>query len=85
MSTLRPTKDGLLIPAGWIKPLGKGVRVMRTDEMVLIESKRREAARKRLTRMVRKLRRIGKEARPIRPNEIEAWVGEVRQARAGHR
>ena len=58
---------------------------MRTDEMVLIESKRREAARKRLARMVRKLRRIGKEARPIHPSEIEAWVGEVRQARAGHR
>lgn len=85
MSAIRYTKNGLLIPNALLKKLGQDVRVQRAQGVVIIESKQREVARKRLARLVRQLRQAGKEVGPIRPDEIEALVGEVRAARAGHR
>ena len=85
MSGARYTKNGLLIPAAWLKKLGQDVRVQRGDGVVIIESKQRETARKRLVRLVKKLRQAGEELGPLRQAEIDALVDDVRQGRAGHR
>ncbi len=85
MSGARYTKNGLLIPAAWLKKLGQDVRVQRGDGVVIIESKQRETARKRLARLVKKLRQASQELGSIRQAEIDALVDDVRQGRAGHR
>ena len=51
--------------------------------MVIIESPTREAARKRLVRMVRKLRTGGRKLPPLTPGDIAAEVNAVRRQRAG--
>jgi hypothetical protein len=85
MSGARHTKDGLLIPAGWLKGLGRDVRIQRGSHVVIIESKQRQSARRRLTQLVKKLRQASQEAGAVDQNEIRAWVDEVRQTRASHR
>ena len=62
MSGARYTKDGLLIPAGWLKGLGRDVRIQRGSHVVIIESKQRQSARRRLTQLVKKLRQASQEA-----------------------
>ena len=56
MGDARYTKDGLLIPTKWLKGFGAKVRVQRGANVLIIESEKREAARKQLGRMVRALR-----------------------------
>jgi mevalonate kinase len=85
MSDVRYTKNGLLIPTAWLKKLGQNVRIQRGTNIVIIESKQRQAARRRLAQMVRKLRRAGEELGTVSQDEIKNLVNEVRQSRAGHR
>ena len=85
MSSARYTKNGLLIPAEWLKKLGRDVRVQRGGNVVIIESKQRQAARRRMAQLVKKLRKAGDDAGGIRQEELEAIVDEVRQARADYR
>ena len=83
MGDARYTKNGLLIPIGWLKGFGAKVRVQRSGSVLIIESEEREAARKELGRMVRALRastaRLGGPTAP----EIDKLVRDVRKARAG--
>ena len=83
MSTVRSTKSGLVIPSAWLKGWGQPVSVRRSADVVIIESPAREAARKRLVRMVRKLRKGGRELPLLTPSDITAEVNAVRRQRAG--
>ena len=83
MSTVRSTKSGLVIPSAWLKGWGQTVSVQRSADVVIIESPTREAARKRLVRMVRKLRKGGRELPPLTPGDIAAEVNAIRRQRAG--
>jgi hypothetical protein len=85
MSNARKTRNGLLIPAKWLKGLGDKPSVQRSTGVVLIESGERRLARRRLAQMVRKLRKAGTELGNIQPADLAAIVNEVRKARAGHR
>jgi len=82
MSKARLTKNGLLIPADWLKKIGDEVHVRRSRNTVLIESKARETARKQLTAMVRKLRKAGGEMGVLDNEIVSALVREVRADRA---
>jgi hypothetical protein len=83
MSTIRSTKSGLLIPSAWLKGWGQTVSVRRSADVVIIESPAREAVRKRLIRMVRKLRKGARALPPLTPGDITAEVNAVRRQRAG--
>jgi len=85
MSGAQYTKNGLLIPAEWLKKMGDDINVQRVGNVVIIESKQRLAARKRLGKFVRDLRLAGREVGPLEDKKVSALVDEVRQARAGHR
>jgi len=82
---LRYTKEGLLIPAAWLERLGGKVAVRRSASRVIIESAERDAARRRLARMVRALRRAALERGALREPEIAAEVDAVRRRRARRR
>jgi hypothetical protein len=56
MSKLRQTKEGLLIPSSLLKGLTGLVSVQRQGNVLLIESERRRAARRRAARIVQSLR-----------------------------
>jgi hypothetical protein len=85
MSGAQYTKNGLLIPAEWLKKMGDDINVQRAGAVVIIESKQRLAARKHLGKLVRDLRRAAREAGPLEDKKVSALVNEVRQSRAGHR
>lgn len=85
MSGAQYTKNGLLIPAEWLKKMGDDINVQRAGAVVIIESKQRLAARKQLGKLVRDLRRAAREVGPLEDKKVSALVNEVRQARAGHR
>lgn len=85
MSEARLTKTGLLIPRAWVEKLGDEVRVQRSGNVLIIESRERENARKRLARVVRGLRAAGRKLGAPGTDEVEALVREVRAARAGGR
>lgn len=85
MSTARLTKNGLLIPTDWLDKIGDEVRVRRSGKTVVIESKARESARKRLAAMIRKLRKAGAEAGKLDDDAVNALVQEVRADRARDR
>lgn len=85
MSKARLTKNGLLIPADWLEKIGDEVHVRRSGNTVLIESKARESARKRLATMVRKLRKAGAELGKLDDEAVNALVREIRADRARDR
>ncbi len=85
MSSAQYKKNGLLIPAEWLKKMGDDINVQRTGAIVIIESKQRLVARKQLGKLVRDLRRAAREVGLLEDQKVSALVDEVRQARAGHR
>lgn len=85
MSNARYTRNGLLIPATWLKRLGRDVRIQRGANVVLIESVERRTARRRFAQLVKKLRRAGAEFGALDSDQIQHLVDDVRQSRAGHR
>ncbi|MEQ1882474.1 MAG: hypothetical protein ABL878_16065 [Burkholderiales bacterium] len=85
MSGAQNTKNGLLIPAAWLKKMGDDINVQRAGSVVIIESKQRLVSRKRLGKIVRSLRLAAREAGTLQEDEVAALVNEVRQARAGYR
>jgi hypothetical protein len=85
MSGAQNRKDGLLIPAEWLKKMGDEINIQRAGSVVIIESKQRRTARKRLGKIVRGLRLAAREAGTLQEDEVAALVDEVRQARAGYR
>ena len=85
MSEARLTKTGLLIPRAWIEKLGDEVRVQRSGNVLIVESRARAIARKRLARLARGLRTAGRKLGAPGTDEVEALVREVRAARAGGR
>ena len=85
MSKLQPTKEGLLIPSSLLKGLTGLVSVQRQGNVLLIESERRRAARRRAARMVQCLRRAAKESGALTPATIAREVAAVRRKRAGYR
>jgi len=84
MSGAQYTKNGLLIPAEWLRKMGDDISVQRAGAVVIIESKRRLAARKQLGKFVRDLRRAAHKMDPLEDKKVSALLDEVRQARAGH-
>jgi hypothetical protein len=82
---LRYTKEGLLIPAAWLKRLGGKVAVRRSASRVIIESAERDAARRRLARMVRALRRAPAGRGALAESEFAAEVDAVKRRRARRR
>lgn len=85
MSNVRQTKQGLLIPSRLLKGIGEAVAVRRQGDVLIIESEQREAARKRLSRMVRILRRASGGNGRLTAAAIAAEVEAVRRRRACHR
>ena len=85
MSGARYTKQGLLIPSSMLKGIQAPVSVRRGGKVLIVESKAREAARKRLARMVRKLRAASAEDQGITAGAIAEEVEAIRRNRAGHR
>ena len=85
MRTIRQTREGLIIPAAWVKDWGKPVSVQRSADVVILESPAREATRKRLVRMIRKLRKGAPTSNPLNAEDSAAVVDEVRAQRAGRR
>jgi virulence-associated protein VagC len=79
------TKSGVLIPSGLLKGLGKRVSIRRSGCVVIVEPQERAAARMRLVRMVRSLRRAAQELGPPSPSRIVDDVNAVRRRRARHR
>jgi len=84
MSKTRYTKEGLLIPTDQLKQIGKDFRIQKNKGVLIIESKERETARKKLSRMVKKLRNTAQEVGVIDQQAVDSLVDEIRQARAGH-
>lgn len=82
MAAARLTKNGLIIPLEWLKKLGDDVEVKQVKGMVIIESKARAQARRRLAGVVNKLRRAGAELGAPTADEIDAEVDAVRTTRA---
>ncbi len=83
MGALRSTKQGLIIPPAWVKGMGQSLSVQRTGNLIIIESADRIAARRRLTRMVKKLRRASRSLRPLTPEVLDSEINKVRRQRAG--
>jgi hypothetical protein len=84
MSGAQYTKNGLSIPAEWLKKMGDDINVSRAGAVVIIESKQRLAARKQLGKVVRDLHRDAREVGRLEDKKVSVLVDEVRQARAGH-
>ena len=85
MSKARQTKQGLLIPSSMLKGIQAPVSVRRGGKVLIVESKAREAARRRMTRMVKKLRAASTDGERITAGAIADEVETVRRSRAGHR
>jgi hypothetical protein len=83
MGDARYTKNGFLIPTKWLKGFGAKVRVQRGANVLIIESEERDAARKKLGRMVRALRGSAAKLGTPTLSEIEKLVAEVRKAHVG--
>jgi hypothetical protein len=81
MKAVKCTKDGVVIPASWVKGWGQPVVAYRNAQVLILESPARAASRKRLTRMVSKLRRATREL-GITPDQIAAEVEAGRRERA---
>ncbi len=84
MSKARYTKNGLLIPTDQLKQMGKDFRIQKNKGVLIIESKEHEAARKRLSRLIKQLRNAAQEIGPMNQQDIDNLVNEVREVRAGH-
>jgi len=82
MKAIRYTKDGVVIPSAWMRTWGKPISVQRSADVVILESPARQAARKRLARIIRKLRKSTRDLPTLTPDEIMAEVNEVRRNRA---
>lgn len=81
---LKVADPGLLIPAKWLRDMGQEVTVERAGDVLLIESARRAAARRRLQRAVKALRRAAQES-DLTEDVIAAEVATVRAHRARRR
>jgi hypothetical protein len=82
MKAVKFTKDGVVIPASWVKGRGKPVSFRQRARMVILESPERPASRQRLAGMIRKLGRAAQELGPLTPEQIAAEVAAVRVQRA---
>ena len=85
MPAIRYPKTGLVIPSHVLKPLGDAVTVQRWRDVVIIESPERRAARKRLTQLVRRLRRNSQSGDALSFDDITAERDAVRKSRARYR
>ena len=85
MNKLRQTKDGLLIPPSLLKGLSGPVSVQRQGNVLLIESEKRRAARRRAARMVQRLRQAAEKSGELTASAIAREVAAVRRKRASHR
>lgn len=83
MSDARYTKEGLIIPPKYLKGIAPNVRIRRAANVLIIESTEREAARKKLGRMVRALRGSAAKRRTPTTSEIRKLVRETKKTRAG--
>ena len=85
MDELKVRKDGLLIPSDWVKGFGPRVSIARSRDVLIIESPRRAAARRRLTEQVRRLRLAARSLGSPTRREIVAEVSAARARRARRR
>ena len=85
MDELKVGKDGLLIPSDWIRGFGRRVSVARGREVLIIESPRRVAARRRLADQVRRLRAAARLLGSPTRREVAAEVSAARARRARRR
>ena len=85
MPAIRYPKTGLVIPSNMLRPLGDAVTVQRCRDVVIIESTERRAARKRLTQLVRRLRKNSQSGNVLSFNDITAERDAVRKLRARNR
>ena len=85
MPAIRYPKTGLVIPSNMLRPLGDAVTVQRCRDVVIIESTERSAARKRLTQLVRRLRKNSQSGDVPGFNDITAERDAVRKLRARNR
>jgi TATA-box binding protein (TBP) (component of TFIID and TFIIIB) len=81
-SQIRYCEEGLIIPSDWLKDIGSEVSVQKSGQVIIIETKQREMARKRLKKMVKSLRQSARQVEPISESEIANIVNEVRESRA---
>jgi len=85
MDELKVRKDGLLIPSDWVRGFGPRVSVARGRDVLIIESPRRAAARRRLAEQVRRLRLTARRLGSPTRREIAAEVSAARARRASQR
>jgi hypothetical protein len=85
MDELKVRKDGLLIPSDWVRGFGPRVSVARSRDVLIIESPRRAAARRRLAEQVRRLRVTARRLGGLTRREIAAEVSAARARRARRR
>jgi hypothetical protein len=85
MDELKVRKDGLLIPSDWLKGFGRNVSIARSRDVLIIESPRRAAARRRLAEQVRRLRLAARSLGSPTRREIQAEVTAARARRARRR
>lgn len=81
---LKVSAPGLVIPAKWLRDMGKEVTVQREGAVLLIESSARTAARMGLKDTVSKLRRAAKTGGPSAA-QVAAEVAAVRAQHARRR
>jgi hypothetical protein len=85
MDEIKVRKDGLLIPSNWLRGFGSRVSVERGRGVLIIESPRRAAARRRLAEQVRRLRLAARRIGSPTSREIADEVSAVRARRARRR
>jgi len=85
MDELKVRKDGLLIPSDWVRGFGPRVSVARSRDVLIIESPRRAAARRRLAEQIRRLRVTARRLGGPTRREIAAEVFAARARRARRR
>jgi len=83
-SQIQYSEEGIFIPSEWLKDMGTDVSVQKSGDVIIIETKQREAARNRLQKMVRQLRQTARELKPITEDEVANLVNEVREYRASN-
>lgn len=85
MDEIKVRKEGLLIPSGWLKGFGSRVSIARGRNVLIIETPRRAAARRRLKEQVRRLRGAPRLIGAPSSREVAAEVTAVRTRRARRR
>lgn len=83
-SPIHYSEEGLFIPSEWLKDMGTDVSVQKSGNVIIIETRQRQAARSQLKNMVQRLRRTSRELEAIPDDELASLASEVRERHASN-